>query len=55
MSNKKRRSGGRPPKHTPEFQLDAVAMILDEGRSFADVARSLGLIAGLFTGVVGTL
>ncbi|MFT3851351.1 MAG: transposase [Ilumatobacteraceae bacterium] len=40
MSNKKR-SPGRPAKYPPEFQRDAVAMVLDEQRSIADVARSL--------------
>ena len=43
MSNKKR-SPGRPAKYPPEFQRDAVAMVLDEGRSIADVARSIGVI-----------
>ncbi len=28
---------------SPEFKKDAVAMVLDEGRSIADVARSLGI------------
>ena len=45
MSNKKR-SPGRPAKYPPEFQRDAVAMVLDEGRSIADVARSIGVIEG---------
>jgi transposase len=44
MSNKKR--AGRPSKYPPEFQRDAVAMVLDEGRSIADVARSIGVIEG---------
>ena len=45
MSNKKR-SPGRPAKYPPEFQRDAVAMVLDEGRSIADVARSIGVVDG---------
>jgi transposase len=53
MSNKKLRPKGRPPKHTPEFQRDAVAMVLDEGRSIADVARSIGLNAGTLGHWVG--
>jgi len=36
MSNKKR-SPGRPAKYPPEFQRDAVAMVLDEGRSWSAV------------------
>ena len=45
MSNKKR-PPGRPSKYPPEFQRDAVAMVLDEGRSIADVARSIGVNEG---------
>jgi transposase len=45
MSNKKRRTG-RPSMYPPEFQRDAVAMVLDEGRSIADVGRSLAVNAG---------
>jgi transposase len=45
MSNKKR-IGGRPSKYPPEFQRDAVAMVLDEERSIADVARSIGVNEG---------
>ncbi len=44
MSNKKRT--GRPSKYPPEFQRDAVAMVLDEGRSIADAARSIGVVEG---------
>ena len=28
---------------SPEFKRDAVALVLDEGRTIADVARSLGI------------
>ncbi len=28
---------------TPEFKRDALAMVVDEGRTIADVARSLGI------------
>ena len=45
MSSKKRRPG-RPSNYPPEFQHDAVAMVLDEGRSIADVARSIGVNEG---------
>ena len=45
MSNRKR-PRGRPSKHPPEFQRDAVAMVLDEHRSIADVARSIGVNEG---------
>ena len=41
MSIGRKRRPGRPAKYPPEFQRDAVAMVLDEGRSIADVARSL--------------
>lgn len=47
MSNsKKKRSRGRPSKYPPEFRRDAVAMVLDEERSIADVARATGVNAG---------
>ena len=52
MSNKKR-SPGRPAKYPPEFQRDAVAMVLDEGRSIADVARSIGVVEGTLGNWVG--
>jgi len=45
MSSKKRLPG-RPAKYPPEFQRGAVAMVLDEGRSIADVARAIGVIEG---------
>jgi len=37
-------SSGRR-KFTAEFKADAVALVLDEGRTIADVARSLGIVA----------
>jgi transposase len=46
MSNRKQRPRGRPSKYPPEFQRDAVAMVLDEQRSIADVARSIGVNEG---------
>jgi transposase len=46
MSNGKKSRGGRPSKFAPEFRRDAVAMVLDEDRSIADVARSLGVNEG---------
>jgi transposase len=45
MSNRKR-SRGRPSKYPPEFQRDAVAMVLDEGRAIAEVARAIGVNEG---------
>jgi transposase len=45
MSNRKR-PRGRPSKYPSEFQRDAVAMVLDEQRSIADVARSIGVNEG---------
>jgi transposase-like protein len=41
MSNTNRRPG-RPSQYPLEFQSDAVAMVLDEGRAIAYVARSIG-------------
>src|SRR5215831_7408186 len=45
MSNRKRLRG-RPSKYPPEFQRDAVALVLDEGRAIAEVARSIGVNEG---------
>jgi transposase len=45
MSNKKK-PRGRPSKFPPEFRRDAVAMVLDEERPIAEVARSLGVNPG---------
>ena len=46
MSNRMKSRGGRPSKYAPEFGRDAVAMVLDEHRSIADVARALGVNEG---------
>ena len=49
MSMKKKRvpgRPGRPSRYSPEFQRDAVAMVLDERRPIADVARALGVNEG---------
>jgi transposase len=47
MSVSKRKSrGGRPSKLSPEFRRDAVVMVIDEQRSIADVARSIGVNEG---------
>lgn len=46
MSTSKKRRPGRPSKYPPEFRRDAVAMVLDEHRQIADVARSLGINEG---------
>ena len=45
MSGSRKSRGGRPSKYPPEFRRDAVGLVLDEGRSIADVARSLGSIS----------
>jgi transposase len=46
MFKKRKSRGGRPSKFSPEFRRDAVALVLDEQRSIADVARSLGVNEG---------
>lgn len=46
MSGKRKSRGGRPSKFPPEFRRDAVAMVLDESRSIADVARATGVNPG---------
>ena len=46
MSNRKKSRVGRPSKFPPEFRRDAVAMVLDEDRSIADVARATGVNPG---------
>ena len=46
MSNRKRSRVGRPSKFPPEFRRDAVAMVLDEDRSIADVGRGIGVNPG---------
>lgn len=46
MSNKKKRRPGRPSKFPAEFGRDSVAMVLDEGRTIADVARATGVNPG---------
>jgi transposase len=52
MSNKKK-SRGRPSKFPPEFRRDAVAMVLDESRTIADVARVTGVNPGTLGNWVG--
>lgn len=42
---KSRGRQGRSSKHTEEFCRDAVAMVLDEGNSIAEVARRLGVVS----------
>jgi transposase-like protein len=47
MPNRKgKRAPGRPSKYPPEFRRDAVAMVLDEGQSIAEVGRRLGVNEG---------
>ena len=53
MSSKKHSRVGRPSKFPPEFRRDAVAMVLDESRSIADVARATGVNAGTLGNWVG--
>ena len=36
---------GRPSKYTEEFRRDAVAMVLDEEQSIAEVSRRLGVVS----------
>ena len=53
MSSKRKSRGGRPSKFPPEFRRDAVAMVLDESRSIADVARATGVNPGTLANWVG--
>lgn len=46
MSTKKKGRRGRPSKYPEEFRRDAVALVLDEDRQIADVARSVGVNEG---------
>ena len=34
---------GRPPKYTPEFRRDAVEYCVSSGKTYAEVAASLGV------------
>ena len=53
MSTRKHSRVGRPSKFPPEFRRDAVGMVLDEGRSIADVGRSVGVNPGTLGNWVG--
>ncbi len=44
MSSKQVPSGAKRSRWTAEFKADAVRMVIDQDRSIADVARSLGLV-----------
>jgi transposase len=44
MSSTEVPSGAKRPRWTAEYKADAVAMVIDGGRSIIDVARSLGLV-----------
>jgi transposase len=46
MSSRRKRGPGRPSKYPFEFQRDAVAMVLVEGRPIAEVARALNVNEG---------
>jgi transposase-like protein len=45
-TGKRKQARGRPSLYPPEFRRDAVAMVLDEGRAIADVARAVGVNEG---------
>ncbi len=53
MSNMKKSRVGRPSKFPPEFRRDAVAMVLDDKRPIADVARATGVNSGTLGNWVG--
>ncbi len=53
MSNRKKTTRGRPSKFPPEFRRDAVAMVLDEHRPIAEVARAIGVNPGTLGNWVG--
>jgi transposase len=53
MSNRKKTARGRPSKFPPEFRRDAVAMVLDESRPIAEVARATGVNPGTLGNWVG--
>ncbi len=53
MSSKKKSRVGRPSKFPPEFRRDTVAMVLDESRPIADVARATGVNPGTLGNWVG--
>ena len=53
MSTRKHSRVGRPSKFPPEFRRDAVGMVLDEGRSIADVSRAVGVNPGTLGNWVG--
>jgi len=53
MSTRKHSRVGRPSKFPSEFRRDAVGMVLDEGRSIADVGRSVGVNPGTLGNWVG--
>ena len=53
MSSRKKSRVGRPSKYPPEFRRDAVAMVLDEDRSIADVGRAVGVNPGTLGNWVG--
>ncbi len=45
MSTEQRKQQWGRSKYPPEFRRDAVGLVLDEGRTIADVARSLGSVS----------
>ena len=53
MSNMKKSRVGRPSRFPPEFRRDAVAMVIDDKRPIADVARATGVNSGTLGNWVG--
>src|SRR5215218_10413480 len=53
MSSRKKMPRGRPSKFPAEFRRDVVAMVLDESRSIAEVARATGVNPGTLGNWVG--
>jgi transposase-like protein len=44
MSSKEVPSGRSRVRYMPEFKADAVAMVIDTGRTIVDVAQAPGLV-----------
>jgi transposase len=53
MDKDRKKAQGRPSSYSAEFQRDAVARVLDEGRSISDVAGTFGVNVGTLTNWVG--
>ncbi len=46
MSGSRKSRGGRPSKYPPQFQREAVDLVLSSGRTIKEVADSLGINGG---------